>query len=204
MADVAGVHDDKAARQLVLSGPSVVLWLRHDRLRVDPVGDHPHPISGSTFLLEPVAHGVADGDDAVGPLEVQADHAAQRADEQAIFEAAQLRGDLREDVLGDDEQRHAEAACDGEADVSHHRRVRHAEHEIGTWPREPADERAAHVRDVIEGAQAESCPLEGGRRHANDLDAVSHLMPRPLLMAAKDSGEHADLVLVRQVPRRAR
>ena len=92
----------------------------------------------------------------------------------------------------------AEALGDGEPDVAHHRRIGHAEHEIGPRPREPAEQRAADVRDVVERAQAEACPLEGGRRHAHDLDAVTDLMPRQLLVAVQRPGEHADLVLVRQ------
>ena len=176
--------------------PWVVERLRRDRLRVHPVRDHPDAIGRSALLLQPAAHGVADRDDAVGALQVEPDQLAQRRHEHAVVEPPELCCDLGEDVLGDDEQRHAEPPRDGEAHVAHHRRIGHAEDEVGPRPGQPLEQRAADVRGVVERAQAEIGALEGGRRHAHDLHAVAHLTPRKLLVAAQHARQHADLVLV--------
>ena len=173
VADVARVHDDEVPRQAVVPRPRVVERLRRDRLGVDPVRDHANPIGRRAFLLEPLPHRVADRDHAVGAAQVEPDHLAQRRHEQAVVEAAELRGDLREHVLGDDEQRRAEALGDREPDVAHHRRIGHRQHEIGPRARQPVQQRAPDVRGVVERAEAEARPLEGGRRHAHDLDAVA-------------------------------
>ena len=204
MTDVARVHDDELPGQPVEPRPLVVRGLRRDRLRVHPVRNHPDAIGRSALRLQPAAHRVADRDDAIGALEVKADQLAQRRHEQAVVEPPQLGRDLGEDVLGDDEQRHAEPPRDGQAHVSNHRRVGHAENEIGSRPGQPLKKRAADVRGVVERAQAEVGSLEGRRRHADDLHAVPHLAPRELLVAAQHPGQHPDLVLVRRAIRRAR
>ena len=68
-------------------------------------------LPGSRALLgEPRAHRLADRDDAVGALEVEADRVAQRCDDDRVVEPLQLDRDLGEDVLADHDERRAEPA----------------------------------------------------------------------------------------------
>ena len=131
VADVAGVHDDEAADEIVLRGPLVVARLRRDRAGVDPVRDHAQPLRRRALGLESLAHRLADRDDPVGAAQVGADEASQDADDRRVAEAVELRRDLREDVLADDEHGRADALPDEDAEVADDRRVGHAEDEVG-------------------------------------------------------------------------
>ena len=53
------------------------------------------------LLLQPRAHRVADRDDSIRPLEIEADRTAKRADERAIVEPSELDRHLGEDILAD-------------------------------------------------------------------------------------------------------
>ena len=132
--DVARVHDDEPADEAVLPRPLVVPRLRRDRAGVDPVRDHAEPLGRSALGLEPLAHRLADRDDPVGAPQVGADEASQDADHGRIAEPVELRRDLREHVLADDEHGRADALPDEHAEIADDRRVGHAQHEVGRRP----------------------------------------------------------------------
>ena len=111
----------------VLLGPGVVARLRGDRARVDPVRDDAEPLGRRALLLEALAHRLPDRDDPVGAAQVRADEGPQDADDGGVAEAVELGGDLREDVLADDEHRRADPLADEHAEVPDDRRVGHAE-----------------------------------------------------------------------------
>jgi hypothetical protein len=96
------------------------------------------------------------------------------------------------------EQRHAETLGESEADVADHRRVGHAEHEVGPRSGQPLQQRAADVRDVVQRPQTEAGTLERGRRHPDDLHAVANLAPRQPLVSSQDARQHTNVVLVGQ------
>jgi hypothetical protein len=187
VADVARVHHDEPRREPVPFRPRVVAALWRDRTRVHPVRDHPQTLGGRALRLEPLAHGLADRDDAVGAAQVRADEPAQHADDRRVAEPVELGGDLGEDVLADDEHGSAEAASHGHAEVSHDRRVGHAEDEIGRRARERVPERVAEVREVVRCPPGELGALVRGRCHPHDADAVVLRLPRLALGPVKDS-----------------
>ena len=75
--DVARVHDDEPADEVVLPRPLVVPRLRRYRARVHPVRDHTEPLGRSALGLESLAHRLADRNDPVGAPQVGADEASQ-------------------------------------------------------------------------------------------------------------------------------
>ena len=83
--------------------------------RVDPVRDHLDPLGRRALLLETQLHRLADRDDAVGAPQVERDEPPQRAEHERVLEPLDALGDLGEDVLADDEERHAEAPRDERA-----------------------------------------------------------------------------------------
>ena len=86
---------------------------------------------GAPFRLEPLLHRLADRDDAVGAAQVEARQRPSSADEHRVLEPLQLDRDLREDVLADHDERHAEAPRDEQSDVADDRRIGHAEDDVG-------------------------------------------------------------------------
>ena len=141
MTDVAGVHDDELLGEISGRATSDCrLSCGASRVGVDPVRDHAQAVRRRALLLQPPAHGVADRDDPVRATQVEADETAQQAHHRRILESLELDGDLGEDVLADDDERHPEAAGDEERDVRDDRRVGHAENDVR--PR-PAHDRAS-------------------------------------------------------------
>ena len=174
--DVARVHDDEPAVEAVLPRPRVVARRRRERVRVDPVRDHRHAIGARALRHEPLAHRLADRDDAVGAAQVRVARAratTARTTRFSIRPSCDRR--LREHVLRHDDERHAEAARDDQREVADHRRVRHREHDVGPLLRERDAQRLGEERRVVQRAQPQPAPLERGRAHADDLDAVAHL-----------------------------
>ena len=174
--------------------------LRRDRVGVDPVRDHADALAGRALRLEPLPHRLADRDYPVGALEVETRRAGAGADEHAVLEPPQLRRDLGEHVLADHEQRHAEALGDREADVADHRRVGHAEHEVGSRAASaPASSELPMYDDVVEPAQPEVASARTpSRRRGRSRPRSALLAFAAVLVPVQDAGQHADLVLVRE------
>ena len=114
-------------------------------------------------------------------------------DHELVLEAVQLDRDLREDVLAHDDERGVEAPRDDERDVGDDGRVGHAEHDVGRRRRQSGAQRAEEIRRVVERPQGERAPVEGGRRHADDLDAFVLLSRHPIRLALQLSGHDRDL-----------
>ncbi len=128
--DVARVHDDEGVVDSLLPRPRVPPRLRRELRGVDPVRDHLDPRGRRALLLETQLHRLPDRDHAVGAAQVERDEPPQRAHHERMLEALEPLGDLREDVLADDEERGAEPARDEEPDVADDGRVGHAEDEV--------------------------------------------------------------------------
>ena len=80
MTDVAGVHDDELASKVVLVRPRVLVRLRQELLRVDPVRDHRRPRGARALGDQPFAHPAADRDHALGTTKVERDRSAEQPD----------------------------------------------------------------------------------------------------------------------------
>ncbi len=196
MADVARMHDDEPPVEAVLLGPGVVARLRRDRACVDPVRDHAQALGRRTLGLEPLPHRLADRDDPVRATEVRADEPAEDSDHRRIPKSIELRRDLREDVLADDEHRRADALADEHAEVSDDRRIGHAEHEIGRRTAQGVPERRSEVREVVHRAPTELGALERGRRDPRDPNPVVLELPRLVLVPVQHAGDDLDLVVL--------
>ena len=193
--DVAGVHDEEAGVIAVLARPGVVPGLRRDAAGVDPVLDHANPLRRRTLGLEPLAHRLSNRDDPIRAAEVGLHHQAQQADQDRVLEALQLDRDLGEHVLGDDDQRNAEAAGDEEPDVADHRRVGEGEHDVGALERERAQDAVGEVGGVVDGAEVELRPVERRRTSPEHAHPVEDLVGGKLLVIANPAGHDRDLVL---------
>ena len=112
MADVPGVHDDEALRQLVPARPLVVVRLRHDARGVTPVRNHADALGRDALRGDALLHRLADHDHAVGGAQRRVDQHAQEADDDRVAEPSELDCDLGEDVLHHHEQRRSEARGD--------------------------------------------------------------------------------------------
>ena len=174
VADVAGVHDDELVDELVLARPR---RCRAGAARASSMstqfGITTIRSPSRALRLEPLAHRLADRDDAVGALEVEADREPQRSDHDARlssrFSSTATSG--KTSWLIDDERR-AEPARDEQRDVGDHRRIGHAEHDVGPLDAKRLHERQAEIRQVVRRAQREPAAVERGRADAHDLDAV--------------------------------
>ena len=198
MPDVPGMHHDELLVQADVARPFVRPVLGPQPRRVDPVRDHAHPLRRRTFFLEAPPHRVADGDDPVGPAEIERDERAEDPHHHGVLQTLQLHRDLRENVLADDDERHPEPAGDEQRDVCHDRRVGHAEHDVGPRPAEPVMQCIPQIGDVVGGARQQPAPLERGGRDAHDLDRVVHGATRLALVAVQYSGHDLHLDLIRE------
>ena len=115
--DVPGVHDDELVVEPVLARPRVVARARLELRRVDPVRDHDDPIAGGALVASRSRIVLADRDDAVGTLQVEARREAKRLDQRGVVESLERDGHLGEDVLADDDERRVEAPGEHERDV---------------------------------------------------------------------------------------
>ena len=190
------MHDDEARHQIVVSRPLVVPGLRRDRACVDPVRDHAEPVRRRSLGLQPLTHGLADRDDPVGAPQVGADETAQHSDDRGVAEPVELRCDLREHVLADDEHGNSEAAAHGDADVAHDRWIRHAEHEIRSWTAQRMRERRAEIREVVHRSASELGALVRRGGDPDDPDAVVLVLARRVLVAVQDTRHDLDLVVL--------
>ena len=188
--DVSRVHHDERLVEAALRRPLVVAWARRELRRVDPVRDHGDSLGRRPLVLEPQLHRVADRDDAVGALEVERDEPTKRAQENRLLESLHPLGDLGEDVLADDEQRHTEAARDDERDVPDDGRIGHAEDQVRPLPAQRGQGRVAEVAPVVRRAQVELCAVVRRRPDADDPHAVPGLLRRQVVAAqlARDDG----------------
>ena len=198
VTDVARVHDDERVVEPVLGATTALSpRLRRELGRVHPVRDHGRRARPAPLLLEPPLHRLADRDDAVGPPEIEATSLPERADDDRLLEPLDPLGDLREDVLADHEQRHAEAARDDEPDVADDRRVGHAEHEVGPRTAERGERRVAEIGGVVRGAEVDLRALVRRRAHPDDADAVPHLLVRQLV-PVEVAGHDRHVVVARE------
>ena len=172
MADVAGVHDDEAAREAVLARPVVLVRLGPDRVRVDPVLDHADAVGRDALLDEAPPHRLADRHHPVGPAEIEGDRGAERAEQEPVADAPDGDRRLREHVLHRDDERGAEAPGERPGEVADERRVRVREHHVRPARAQPAQAGADEVGGVVERPERETPAREGGRRHAQDPHAV--------------------------------
>ena len=112
-----------------------------------------------------------------------------------LLEPLDALRDLREDVLADHEQRHAEAARDEEPDVADDRRVGHAEHEVGPLAAERGQHGVAEVARVVHRPEMELRAVVRGRADAEDPDAVPDLLGRQVTVAVEVPGDDRHVVV---------
>ena len=108
----------------------------------------------------------------------------------------ELRRDLREDVLTDDEHRRPDALADEDAEIADDRRVGHAQHEIGRAAAERVPEGRAEVGEVVQSAPTQLRPLVRRRGDAGDNDAVVLDLPRLVLVPVQDARDDLHLVVL--------
>ncbi len=195
MTDVAGMHDDELPGEPVLEGPVVLLRPRLEQRHVDPVRDHAYPLGRCALRLEPHPHRLADRDDPVRTPEIEGHRPAQRADHERVSQPPERARDLREDVLADDDQRRAMPAGQEDGRRPQHRRVGHAEDDVGVAGLESAEDRGAHERQVVQGPARNAGPVERGRRDPLDRDTVSDDPPGALLVLLDRARDHMDVVV---------
>ena len=196
--DVARMHDDEAIDEVVPCGPLVVARLRRDRARVDPVRNDAQPLGRSALCFEPLPHGLPDRDDPVSASKIRTHEATQNADHRRVAEPIELGRDLREHVLADDQDRRTHALAHDDADVADDRRVRHAEHEIGTRAAQRVPQRGSQVREVVHRSTPELGALERRGGDARDAHVVVLDLPRLVLVSVQHPGDDLDLVVLRE------
>ena len=194
--DGAGVHDDEGVVEPLLGRPVVRPRARLELLGVDPVGNHLDASGRGALVHEAELHRLADRHDAVGPAQVERDELAQGADDERVLQPLHALRDLGEDVLADDEERHAEAPRDDEPDVADDGWVGHAEHEVGPLSTERGEDRVAEVARVVGRAKVDLRAVVGRGADADDLDPVSRLARRQVV-AVEMTGDNGDVVVER-------
>ena len=96
----------------------------------------------------------------------------------------------------------AEPPGDEEPDVADHRRVGHAEHEVGPLASERREHRVAEVARVVHRPPVELRALVRRRANADDAHAVPRLLERQVL-AVQAPRHDGDVVVGARAPRRA-
>ena len=129
---------------------------------------------------------------------IRTHEAAQHADHRRVAEPMELGRDLREHVLADDEHGRTHALAHDDADVADDRRVRHAEHEIGTRAAQRVPQRRSQVREVVHRSTPELGALERRGGHARDAHVVVLDLPRLVLVSVQHPGDDLDLVVLRE------
>ena len=104
-----------------------------------------------TLRRESLLHALSNRDDVIRSAKVDAREDVEEPHEDRVLEPTQLDGDLGEDVLTDDHERHAKSFRDEQRNVADHGRVSHREHEVRMrHGEEPPPQSAGDIREVVD------------------------------------------------------
>ena len=177
MAHVAGVHDDEG----VVDSPApptrgcgrgcgeellVSTQLGITSMRLRTRRPSPRDAASSSRRSRPRGR----------PGAGRARPAARGADDERVLQALHALRDLGEDVLADDEERHAEPRATTRSRCRRRPAGRSSEHEIRPLAAHGGEDRLAEVAPVVGRAQVELRAVVRRRADTNDLDAVPDLL----------------------------